>query len=105
MIGKQKKKVTPKKLSPAMERLVGSMSNQAIWGNRRNSSMKQMEEVRKGIAECEANLNRLNGEIIATVNGIIDSNQKMSADDILKEAGSIVDANAKAKQQPPMPKK
>jgi len=100
-------KTKTKKLSPAMERLVGAMSNQAIWGNRRAIGMKEKAEVQKSINECEANLNRLNGEIMGTVNGIIDSNPKANADEILEEAGLIVDANQKAKQdnQPKLPVK
>ena len=103
----RKKKATPKKLSPAMERLVGSMGNQAIWGSRRNNSLQMQAEAGKHISECEAHLNRLNGEIMATVNGIIDSNPKLKSEDILKEAGEIVDANEKAKQKNPLnpPKK
>lgn len=106
MIGKKEKKVTPKKLSLAMERLVGSLSNQSIWGARRVNSLKQQSEIQQHITECEANLNRLNGEIMGTVNGIIDSNPKLNADDILKEASEIVNANQIANQkQPPMPNK
>ena len=92
------KKPTPKKLSPAMERLVGSISNQGIWGGRRDEVVKGIEELEKRKTEAESHMNRLQGEVTATINGIMDSDKNLKGEDILAEAQGIIRANAEAKQ-------
>ena len=105
MIGKKKNPV-PKKLSPAMERLVGAISNQGIWDNRRAEVVKNLDTLETKKTETEAHLNRLQGEITATINGILDNDKNLKGEDVLKEAQAVVRANAEAKRkkQPRLPK-
>lgn len=92
-------KTKPKKLSKAMERLVGSLSNQAIWGSRRANAVKAKTDVENQIRDMESNLDRLQGEITGTINGMLDNDPKADGGKILEEAQAIVNENIKAKQQ------
>jgi len=91
------------KLSPAMERLVGILTNQMIWGGREQKVMGDQDMLVKQLKEVQANLYRLQGEATATVNGIMDNDNKLKMEKVFQEAQAIVDKNMADKRQPQIP--
>ena len=89
-----------------MQRLVSALTNQGIWGERNQQVNKEIDNLIKKRDETDANLNRLQGEIEGTINGILDSNPKTKGDAVLKEAQTIVMENVKKNRKtkkPPQP--
>lgn len=92
-----------KKLSPAMERLVGDLGNQAIVGAQLNRLNKDKIDIQKTIENYGARMNMLQGAISSTINAIQDVDKNRSSDDIMQEAQIIVDKNMAEKRKQNIP--